>query len=385
MGPLSAQAASITAANTISQILIPVDSPQKVNCTQVYSLFFLRSHLMLTSVQTLRALAAWLVVMHHYMQIVHNFSLTDPLSIALQTYGAVGVDLFFIISGFVIYISASGKSITPGIFIAHRLARIVPAYWIFTTITAAVLIAAPNFVPLTQFEAYFFLKSLLFIPAQNPSGVGPFPLVTVGWTLNYEMAFYGLFLLSLYGPKTLRLPLIALGLFVLCKFLSRLGGDLAFYANKIVYEFLFGILIAMAYKRGWVQRTPLAASLTLLALGVGMIVHVGQVLHKPLQSGLPCALILLAAVSLERFFPKSGVLVKLGDWSYSTYLSHVLVMCLMMKVQHAFNLNAAFTFVLIILTLLAVSYISFTFVEKPISNMAKRNFKAQQPAPIAAA
>lgn len=340
---------------------------------------------MLTSIQTLRALAAWLVVMHHYMQIVHNFSLTDPLSKALHMYGAIGVDLFFIISGFVIYISASGKNVTPGIFAAHRLARIAPAYWIFTAITAAALIAAPNFVPLTQFEPLFFVKSLLFIPAQNPSGIGHFPLITVGWTLNYEMAFYCIFLLSLYCPKLYRLPLIALGLFVLCKLLSRLGGDFSFYANKIIYEFLFGIMIAAAYKQGWVQKLSLTASIALLTLGIGMIIYFGQVNHRPLQSGFPCALILLAAVSLERFFPKSGILIKLGDWSYSTYLSHILVMCLMMKAQQAFELNAAITFMLIIIGILAVSYISFTFIEKPVSSMAKKNFRPAQsaPAPLA--
>lgn len=155
---------------------------------------------MLNSIQTLRALAAWIVVFHHYMQVAFKFSLTDPVSVALYKYGAVGVDLFFVISGFVIYLSASQKHQSPGIFALHRLARIAPAYWSFTLATVATLLIVPGIVPLTMYEPVFLLKSLFFIPAQNPSGIGLYPVVTMGWTLNYEMAFYVIFFLALYLP-----------------------------------------------------------------------------------------------------------------------------------------------------------------------------------------
>jgi len=340
---------------------------------------------MLNSVQTLRALAAWLVVLHHYMQLVYNFTLTDPVSTALHTYGAIGVDLFFIISGFVIYISASGKKVTPAVFAVHRLARIAPAYWMFTLLTAAALLISPTFVPLTQFEPLFLLKSLFFIPAQNPSGIGAFPLITVGWTLNYEMAFYGVFLLSFYCPKTARPALIALGLFLLCKLVPRLGDDFAFYDNQIIYEFLFGIFIAIAHQKGWTTKIPLLMAIALIAIALAMIIHNGPVGHRPLKSGLPCALILLAAVSLERFFSRRAFMAKLGDWSYSTYLCHVLVICAMARLQQWINLNTTVTFVLIITTILAVSYASFTFIEKPISNLAKRSSRGSIPAPASVA
>ncbi|WP_338525392.1 acyltransferase [Pseudomonas batumici] len=340
---------------------------------------------MLNSVQTLRALAAWLVVLHHYMQLAHNFTLTDPVSTALHMYGAIGVDLFFIISGFVIYISAAEKQVTPATFAVHRLARIAPAYWIFTLATAAALLVSPSFVPLTQFEPLFLLKSLLFIPAQNPSGIGAYPLITVGWTLNYEMAFYGIFLLSFYGPKTARPALIALGLFLLCKLVPHLGGDFAFYDNPIIYEFLFGILIAIAHQKGWVKKIPPLMAIALVVIALGLIIHNGQVEHKPMKSGFPCALILLAAVSLERFFSRRAFMAKLGDWSYSTYLCHVLVISAMTRLHQWINLNDVVTFTLIAITILAVSYTSFTFIEKPISKLAKRNFRGSMPAPASAA
>ncbi|KAB0491588.1 acyltransferase family protein [Pseudomonas psychrophila] len=338
---------------------------------------------MLHSIQLLRAVAAWLVVLHHYIQIVHGNQLNGPISKALHMYGAIGVDLFFIISGFVIYLSVVGRNVTPGVFAVHRLARVVPAYWVFTFISAATFIIAPTFLPLTAFEPMFFLQSLLFIPAQNPSGIGPYPLITVGWTLNYEMAFYAVFLLSFYFPKKIQLLMVALGLFLLCKFVSRLGGDWSFYGNKIIYEFLFGIITAIAYKKRWMHKLPTLGAVVMVLVATGMIIYYGQVVHSPIKSGLPCAMIFFAAVSLERFSPKSGLMSRLGDWSYSTYLCHILVMCCMMNVQEQLNLSDAVTFILIIMGIVAVSYSSFRWIEKPISDLVKKNFKTSSVATVA--
>ena len=109
---------------------------------------------------------------------------------------------------------------------------------------------------------------------------------------------------------------------------------------------------------------------------IGLIIYFGQVTHQPMKSGLPCAIIVFAVVSLERFSPKSGLMHKLGDWSYSTYLGHVLLMCLMMKVQQLFDLSHISTFVLTVMGIMAMSYASFKWIEKPFSNLAKKNFKS---------
>ncbi len=330
---------------------------------------------MLNSIQTLRALAAWLVVGHHYIQVAHNFPLNDPVSASLHKYGAIGVDLFFIISGFVIHISASGKTVTPSMFAFHRLARIAPAYWLFTLITAVTLIFLPGAIPLTQFEPVFMLKSLLFMPAQNPSGIGMYPLLTVGWTLNYEMAFYAIFLISLFLPRTYRIPAITLSIALLCKALPSIGGDLAFYNNPIVFEFLFGILIAYAYQNGLVQRINLLAAAFMTSAALAAIVYFDQVTHSPLKSGLPCAIILLSALSQERFFTRTAATNKLGDLSYSTYLCHVLVICYMVKLQQLLNLNTTVTLAMIVVITIVVSWFSFHLIERPISNLAKTGMK----------
>ncbi|MFL1556292.1 acyltransferase family protein [Pseudomonas sp. O11] len=336
---------------------------------------------MLNSIQTLRALAAWLVVFHHYMQVAYNFKLTDPVSVSLFKYGSIGVDLFFVISGFVIYLSTSGKTQTPKTFALHRIARIVPAYWLFSIITAIVLIYAPGVIPMTLYEPVFLIKSLFFIPAQNPAGIGIYPIVTMGWTLNYEMAFYAIFFLSLYAPAKWRIPAIVVGVLLMRKILPELGGDFIFFKNKIVYEFLFGIFIAYAYQKGLIQKIPTTIAALMTAIAIWKIVGYGEVSHDPFKAGLPCAAILIAAVSQERYFSRIGFLGKLGDWSYSTYLCHVLVMCAMIQLQQVLNLNNWTTFALIVLAVGAVSCASFNLIERPISKLSKA--KAKVSAPIA--
>lgn len=330
---------------------------------------------MLNSIQTLRALAAWLVVFHHYMQVAHNFELTDTISVSLFKYGSIGVDLFFVISGFVIYLSASGKTQTPTTFAMHRIARIAPAYWLFSFVTAVVLIYAPGVVPMTMYDPLFLIKSLLFIPAQNPAGIGLYPIVTVGWTLNYEMAFYAIFFLSLFAPAKLRILAIVIGVLLLRKFLPKLGDDFLFFKNKIVYEFLFGVFIAYAHQKGLIQKIPAVIAVFMTGMAIWIIIGYGEVSHDPFKAGLPCAAILIAAVSQERYFSRIGLIGKLGDWSYSTYLCHVLVICAMVQLQNALSLNEWATVALIVLGIGLVSCASFNLVEKPISRLTKAKSK----------
>lgn len=99
---------------------------------------------MLYSLQALRAFAAWVVVCHHFMQIFFDFHATGPIGQLLTDRGAVGVDIFFVISGLVIYLSTRDKTIEPRQFLLNRVLRIVPAYWFYTALMAALLLASAN-------------------------------------------------------------------------------------------------------------------------------------------------------------------------------------------------------------------------------------------------
>jgi len=148
---------------------------------------------MLISVQALRAFAAWVVVCHHFMQIFFDFKASGPVGQFFVSKGAVGVDIFFVISGLVIFLSTQNSDMPARRFILHRLIRIVPAYWLYTAAMALLLLIAAPMLPHQVIGWQNFLLSLVFIPSENPGGYGLYPTLNVGWTLNYEMFFYLLF------------------------------------------------------------------------------------------------------------------------------------------------------------------------------------------------
>ncbi len=330
---------------------------------------------MLNSLQTLRAIAAWLVVLHHFAQIFFNFEEANWFVIFFANYGVLGVDLFFIISGFVIYHATARKTVTPGHFMLHRVARIVPAYWLFTLLTALLVYSFDGLIRLTELEPWFLLKSMFFLPAANPSGIGLYPLLTVGWTLNYEMVFYLVFCLSLFLPKHYRLIGITLGIVCIQMGLSRLGGAFAFYSGKLMFQFLIGIAVGVMYSRGWVQRVS-------LPLAIGMII-VSCLIIAAKEYGfayfkIGISLIVIAAISQEKWFQRLRFMRALGDWSYSTYLSHVLVLSIAYRASMVWQLNPYLALSAACIVIMLVSWLSFTIVERNISALIKQKLQARQ-------
>lgn len=306
------------------------------------------------------------------MQVFFNFKVSNTIFLAISMYGSIGVDLFFVISGFVIYHAVQSRQVSPSVFALHRMARIIPAYWLFTLLTAAALVFFPGVVPLTEYTPVFLLKSLFFIPAQNPSGIGFYPLLTVGWTLNYEMAFYAVFFLSLFFSRNIMFFVLALGFYILQGLLYKLGGGFVFYENNIIYEFLFGVLIAIIYRREWLSLINPYVALLMIFLSIIFIGSSSGVTHNPIRFGIPCAIIVMSALSLEQYFPESGILKRLSDWSYSTYLCHVLVICFVFKVSQLFEVGFFSSLIGIIFIVVLISFISYELLERPIMKAAKR-------------
>lgn len=315
----------------------------------------------LESIQLLRAIAAWIVVIHHFVQI-YGPSSGGWFDQFFLGYGAVGVDVFFVISGFVMYKSTHEKAVSPGSFISNRLVRIVPAYWLYTCLTAILLFAIPGIIPSTAFEPGFFLKSLFFIPANNPTGIGPFPLVTVGWTLNYEMAFYLVFALALFVWSDVRLAAIIIGMYLLQTEIPKISVEATYYANKICNDFVMGLVVGVIYCKNRLKMPLLIA----IVLAIGSLWMIGKHPHShdPNLIGLPCAVLLASVLSQESLFKTPAWMINLGDWSYSTYLCHVIVLCLGHKVMTIFGLNPWLTFIGCCTVIVAVSWVSYTFVEQ---------------------
>lgn len=318
---------------------------------------------MLYSVQALRALAAWAVVFCHFAQINMGKKGLDLFLSVFWAYGAYGVDLFFIISGFVLFHSTRRHETKPATFLWYRVRRIVPAYWLATSVLALLVLISPRLASWTAVDLGFFIKSLLFIPAQNPSGIGPYPLLTVGWSLNYEMMFYAIFSVVLFLPRATHVVALGIGLVLLQLGLSNLGGVAAFYARPIMYEFLLGVLIAWAWQRGWFTRIHPLAAVCVCVAAVSTMVTKGKG-HDFIWVGLPCAAVLIAAISQEKYFPRRGPLPLLGDWSYSTYLWHAVVLTILAYVSKVFGIRPNWMLWPAVPLVVLCSWLSFEFIEK---------------------
>ena len=249
--------------------------------------------------------------------------------------GAAGVDLFFVISGFVMGLALPDPAARPGEFLRRRLWRVAPAYWL---VTFAVLFAAltwPRLLPRVYPTPGQTLLSLLFIPHLDPAGL-PFPLLPVGWSLSYEMIFYGLVAISLTQPAKRRFGVLAAGLIGVMLSGAIVHPAFFLFANPMMLQFLAGVLIARAYGQGRLPRRD--AGWSLIASGAVIYVALAGLdlygsLLRPLLWGAPAALVVAGAVSLEA----QGVRIRLpvlgllGEASYSIYLCHWPVVAILAK------------------------------------------------------
>jgi exopolysaccharide production protein ExoZ len=301
----------------------------------------------LVGVQILRALAALTVAWHHGR---HEAGLMaargagpdlDPHTL-LPWWG--GVDLFFVISGLVIVHASDRLFRAPGgraRFLAHRVARVVPLYWLVSLLFLLIALVRPDLLGeaagLVQ-DPGALVSGFLFWPAARPDGTLQ-PLYGLGWTLNYEAFFYAIFALGLgFGRRGAVAWLsVVLALLVAAgAVLPDLPLPLRFWANPIVLEFAAGAALALAYREGF--RPAAAARLGLAGLGVlGLFLSARALAGldgadgflRPLLVGVPAVLLVVSALgpgrdagAVARLPDAVRGLVALGDASYALYLVH---------------------------------------------------------------
>lgn len=337
----------------------------------------------LESIQHLRGIAAMLVVFVHF---------PTPLA---QFCGSIGVDIFFFISGFIIFtsISRSGYYNRPAVFLKKRLLRILPLYWL--TIAAYILmhlvldkIRHSNLSP--SFDYISVIKSFFFIPIKK-AGVYTDPVVFLGWSLNFEMLFYLLSFLFLFlFRKNFFLPLFLL--------LSGLGlsryitGNFhnvipAFLTSPFLLYFSVGLLFGRFQDEISKKIEPVVEILFFLSFYILFVVMLGKdfgyefsgmprekivcnglMYPRILIWGIPSLVLLISYFSLARKYHISNFFLnKLGDSSYSIYLLQVFFFSFFYEI--AFKLNdiskIIVSFILIGI-LVWVSGLSYKYFEKRV-------------------
>jgi len=275
------------------------------------------------TLQALRAAACLLVVTYHAVNLTAG-------AVPPWPNGATGVDLFFVISGFVMVVSSRRLLDGPHAwrsFLLGRIRRIVPLYWLMTWVKYGLCVAAPVITPHTRVTAWNMAASLLFVPTRDWVGIVR-PVLQVGWTLNFEAIFYVLFAICLAArlhPLWMT-PLLAL--LALAGFWRSPDWPAPFsLANGMVLEFAAGMAIA-CLSHGPRLRLPLRAAKYVLFAGFALLL----LLPPPgpwrfIAWGLPAAAILAAALALERSVgPRLPTFVlAIGDASYAIYLVHPFV------------------------------------------------------------
>lgn len=279
--------------------------------------------------------------------------LSGILSLAGSAYdlgeiGHAGVDLFFVISGFImVYTTHHGRA-GPAAFFLRRVERIVPMYWLVTLMVFSLVTVAPSIFKHTTANFEQLLQSLFFIPFDK--GGGTFlPVLFVGWSLNFEMFFYAILAAAMFTRRmtvAYGLTIVAiLGLCALRAILPPSGLVAAFYTSNIMLEFAFGMVAALAFLRAPTSpRHPgLVIAALLTAVAVLLIWPVSDVASaergmfngpRMLHAGLPSLFVVGLAATLDKWglSVRNRMVLAVGDASYSIYLTHMFVTQLMEKI-----------------------------------------------------
>ena len=333
------------------------------------------------SIQYLRALAAISVVVFH----AGSQPLASGATVAPATaIGAAGVDVFFVISGLIMWMVTEAEGVRPSVFLAHRLLRIVPLYWAVTLGKTLLGIVLPRFGEHHLNSFGHLALSLLFIPHVSPENGKILPVLTPGWTLNYEMFFYVSFAAALGVPPRLRVVVLSLwlvGLVIAGWLFHPANPALSVYTDPLLLEFLFGVLLG-ALASSSAQIPPWVASVALIA---GLAAFVLDAIYplqlaRELMWGVPAALLVCGCVLLEKQVPapRFRPLLALGDGSYSIYLIHgffVIALASVIRKKVALGVPEAAAIVLGAAVLASVSgVICYYIVEKPLARILRRRF-----------
>ena len=340
-------------------------------------------------IQYLRGVAALMVVWHHAAGQVAGMSSLVP-----WVFGTSGVDLFFVISGFIMVVTTSGTGIGPGEFWRRRVVRVVPLYWLLTLSMVAVALVAPGVFRTLKVAPSTLLQSLLFIPhfSQSfPDAV--WPLLVPGWTLNFVMFFYAVFGLALLAPERKRLvPLVAL--FVLLTLLGFAFGPFASaaaqtYTHPMLLEFAAGAAIAAWWLDGrW--RLPTATSSGLVAAGAVLLVLRDQEPFGTSTQIVGAVLVVVGALDTRFAAWRNQVLQALGDASYSLYLTHIFTLGALRVAWATLvpgppGLAATLAFMAIALVVCAaVGWLVFRWIEMPLLRRLNRRRKRARVGTLAA-
>ena len=335
--------------------------------------------------QALRAFAALSVVLFHMG--LGMYQTAQVKLIHIFNFGFSGVDIFFVLSGFIIYHSAlQNPAMTATQFLLRRLIRIFPIYWFILILILLPFFADPAFLhshfsinhAIQSGGVKFFIASFLLLPFVIPG------LLPVSWTLSFEMLFYILFFIFFFRSRVLFF--VVLSTWVCICFITQFLHPINFMSercfsfvpilNPIVSEFLFGCVVAVLAARYEYRYASIIFLIGAILFLVSAILCLGDSFETAAY-GLPAALIVYGLAGLTMKAPR--FFVYLGDASYSIYIFHLPILTVLGKNKALFNFFGAYLATLIIFFLIVIiSCLAHSFIEKPMLLFCKRKFLTEK-------
>lgn len=315
------------------------------------------------NLQILRSFAAINVLILHLIATSSAYNFEPKYLSILKGWGNNGVDIFFVLSGFIILHSQLQKKRTFGNFLKLRIIRIVPIYWLVTIM----LVLCYLIFPATAFNSNipsieYIFQSLFFLSSLDSNVSVPF--IGVGWTLELEMLFYFIFGLSLIFAQWKK----SYFFIFLCFLIITIATS-----NFIIIEFLFGMIIAYVFNNFQLQHRYglVVAAIGFLFLFASINQSNDIYLYRVIFWGVPSSMIIFGLIYIKQY--NQPLLKYLGDASYSIYLIHAFIISAFYKLitflSISFN-NDLLALLGLFVSILCGAFM-YSYIEKPLTSFIK--------------
>ena len=342
----------------------------------------------IANVQALRALAALSVVFGHLG------GLPSLHKVVYFSDAGAGVDLFFVLSGFVIGNVVATSSPTLLQFMLARAGRIYPLYWIVLFISTPTLTIFRSALSGSAVnDLGYFTTSFLLLPTATADG-HIYPSLLVAWTLVYEILFYALAAVLLTTGRSHFWAKLGVALFAayLLSFLLPPGAwrYVAQHPHTpsgpwtspiqlpVYFEFLFGAIIAALYSSGRLSG-PIVAALIVIAIPA----YLYGPPHRVIRFGVPSTVFLALALKLEGCGLRAGrAAVLLGDASYAMYLCHMWLIERVEPITRSIPTLPPVAAALVLLAVVLIGSIAASLLlDRPIQILLRRWIKSMAGTP----
>lgn len=319
---------------------------------------------MLYNIQIARLVSLSFVAIAHIFWTGRNYNQASHYGIIIDNYSHNFVDLFLVISGFIIYYVQFKNGKTPFPFIKDRLIRIIPIYWILTFALVAIALTWPTIFNSLHLDQDKIIKSFLFCYSIANR---EHPVIYLGWSLELEFVFYVVFFAAMILTKS-KSPLYSTCAIIL-------GLTLFGFVKPIILEFALGMICCKIYLDGYMNKYRnvfLVTGVFLILISPLFDIQYYEYLKRVFAWGIPSSLIIFWAATCRQ--TRENIFTEIAKSSYSIYLVQAFTIPAFYKFSSKFLPSAQGDILALVCFVFTIgSGIAFYHaVEAPVTRALKR-------------